>query len=108
MFKYVERVGWCMDAESDSECVSVHSAVEVCVGDEFRVVNERSSLLGMADAGEEFEVRLIEVTPSGPEVVVEYKGDGREYWFSPTTLGEALGIAEYPSAPDEPCLERIE
>lgn len=97
-----------MDTEFDAECVSVHEDVEVCVGDEFRVIQERSPLLGMADEGETFEVVSVEPTPSGPEAVVEYKGDGREYWFSPTSLGEALGIAEYPSAPDEPCLERVE
>lgn len=97
-----------MDTEFDSDCVSVHDEEEVCVGDEFRVVQERSPLLGMADEGEKFEILSIELTPSGPEAVVEYTDDGREYWFSPTSLGEALGVAEYPSAPDEPCLERVE
>lgn len=92
--------------EFDSDCVQVGDNEEVCIGDEFQVVNERSPLLGMADEGEEFEVVNIKPTPSGPEAVVEYD-DGHKYWFSPTSLGEALGIAEYPSAPDEPCLERL-
>lgn len=95
-----------MDSNFDSECVEVGDSVEVCIGDRFQVVNERSPLLGMANEGEEFEVIEVKPTPSGPEAVVEYS-DGREYWFSPTSLGEALGIADYPSAPDEACLERI-
>lgn len=77
-----------------------------CVGDAFQVIEENRPLLGMAEEGEVFEVTSIRITPNGKEAVAEY-GDGREDYFSPTTLGEALGVAEYPGAPDTPCLERF-
>lgn len=79
----------------------------VAVGDKFRVIREYRQLLGIADIGEEFEVVEINTTPSGPEAVVEYNGNARKYWFSPTTINEALGFADYEGAPDEPCLERL-
>jgi hypothetical protein len=88
----------------DTDCVQVRDT-KVCIGDEFEVIREMSPLLGRADKGEVFEVVSVETTPSGPEAVVEYDSDGREYCFSPTSLKEALGMAKYPSAPDEPCIK---
>lgn len=57
-----------------------------------------------------FAVTSIVETPSGPEAVAVISTDEREYKYnlSPTTLAEALCIVDYPSAPDNPCLERVD
>jgi len=97
-----------MGNTDDVQCLMIGDDVQVCIGDSFEVIAEQSPLIGDASVSEIFEVVSIEPTPAGPEFVVEFDSDGREVWFSPTTILEAIGTASYPSAPVEPCIKVIE
>lgn len=89
-----------------SRTVDVGNNTEVGVGDRFRVINENTALLGVVDEGQVFEVKQIGNGPNGPEAFVEYE-NGHRSQYSPTSLFEALGNAEYPESPDEPCIIQI-
>jgi len=94
-----------MARETTPKCIDVGNE-EVCVGDSFKVIEKNSSLIGVVDVGEEFTINCIKQTPSGFEAQTTI--DGYKYNFSPTTLAEALCEVDYPSAPEEPCIERID
>lgn len=77
----------------------------VQVGDKFVVVREEYSLLPRsASEGEVLRIENVERgLPGGPEVIVSVGGQERP--MSPTSLGEALGVASYLDSDWEPCLE---
>lgn len=85
---------------SNKECVPVNqNGDKICVDQTIEIIREYDDIPDNLNSGDRIDIIDID-TNSVPKIIAKTEDDN-EIKFSPTLIGEGLGLVNYSDSPDE-------